>query len=63
MPRYYIVRAVFDGKHESLCVLKHNEVVAGCTFRPFIEQVGFEREESASRLRASRALNSALLAR
>ena len=38
MPKYYIMRALFDGHHESLCVLKNGKVVGGCTFRPFVKQ-------------------------
>lgn len=38
MPKYYIMRALFDGYHESLCVIKDGEVVGGCTFRPFLKQ-------------------------
>jgi N-acetylglutamate synthase-like GNAT family acetyltransferase len=38
MPKYYIMRALFDGHHESLCVLKNGKVVGGCTFRPFAKQ-------------------------
>lgn len=38
MPKYYIMRALFDGHHESLCVLREGKVVGGCTFRPFVKQ-------------------------
>lgn len=44
MPRPYVVRLVFDRKHESLALLKRDEksgkyiVMGGCCYRPFREQ-------------------------
>ena len=38
MPKSYIMRALFDGNHQSLCVSKHGKVVGGCTFRPLVKQ-------------------------
>ena len=38
MPKSYIMRALFDGNHQSLCVSKYGKVVGGCAFRPLVKQ-------------------------
>ena len=35
MPPQYILRLVFDRKHESLVILRGNEVLGGICYRPF----------------------------
>ena len=39
MPREYIVRLVFDRRHESLMILRHGtDVLGGICYRPFVAQ-------------------------
>ncbi|EGC39711.1 histone acetyl transferase [Dictyostelium purpureum] len=38
MPREYIVRLMFDRFHESLLIIKNNNVIGGICFRPFRDQ-------------------------
>lgn len=38
MPKEYIVRLVFDRKHESLVLIKHNKVLGGVCYRPNYEE-------------------------
>ncbi|XP_068649472.1 histone acetyltransferase GCN5-like isoform X1 [Aristolochia californica] len=38
MPKEYIVRLVMDRSHKSVMVIRHNQVVGGITYRPYISQ-------------------------
>lgn len=38
MPREYIVRLVMDRNHKSVMVIRHNMVVGGITYRPYLSQ-------------------------
>ncbi|CAL9037391.1 unnamed protein product [Musa banksii] len=38
MPKEYIVRLVMDRSHKSMMVIRHNQVVGGITYRPYISQ-------------------------
>ncbi|XP_042517460.1 histone acetyltransferase GCN5 [Macadamia integrifolia] len=38
MPKEYIVRLVMDRSHKSVMVIRHNHVVGGITYRPYISQ-------------------------
>ncbi|KAI3993158.1 hypothetical protein MKX01_009901 [Papaver californicum] len=38
MPKEYIVRHVMDRSHKSVMVIRHNQVVGGITFRPYVSQ-------------------------
>ncbi|KAJ8632777.1 hypothetical protein MRB53_026113 [Persea americana] len=38
MPKEYIVRLVMDRSHKSMMVIRHNHVVGGITYRPYISQ-------------------------
>ncbi|RZC92720.1 hypothetical protein C5167_011803 [Papaver somniferum] len=38
MPKEYIVRLVMDRSHKSVMVIRHNHVVGGITFRPYVSQ-------------------------
>ncbi|XP_076958705.1 histone acetyltransferase GCN5-like [Bidens hawaiensis] len=38
MPKEYIVRLVMDRGHKSVMVIRHNTVVGGITYRPYISQ-------------------------
>lgn len=38
MPKDYIVRLVMDRSHKSVMVIRHNQVVGGITYRPYVSQ-------------------------
>ncbi|XP_058086764.1 histone acetyltransferase GCN5 isoform X2 [Magnolia sinica] len=38
MPKEYIVRLVMDRSHKSVMVIRHNQVVGGITYRPYVSQ-------------------------
>ncbi|KAF5738880.1 HISTONE ACETYLTRANSFERASE 1 family protein [Tripterygium wilfordii] len=38
MPKVYIVRLLMDRSHKSVMVIRHNQVVGGITYRPYISQ-------------------------
>ncbi|OVA09861.1 GNAT domain [Macleaya cordata] len=38
MPKEYIVRLVMDRSHKSVMVIRHNHVVGGITYRPYLSQ-------------------------
>ncbi|CAL0326874.1 unnamed protein product [Lupinus luteus] len=38
MPKEYIVRLVMDRSHKSVMVIRHNHVVGGITYRPYVNQ-------------------------
>ncbi|XP_019457044.1 PREDICTED: histone acetyltransferase GCN5-like isoform X1 [Lupinus angustifolius] len=38
MPKEYIVRLVMDRTHKSVMVIRHNHVVGGITYRPYVTQ-------------------------
>ncbi|KAE9621923.1 putative histone acetyltransferase chromatin remodeler Bromodomain family [Lupinus albus] len=38
MPKEYIVRLVMDRSHKSVMVIRHNHVVGGITYRPYVTQ-------------------------
>ncbi|KAL5697270.1 histone acetyltransferase [Ranunculus cassubicifolius] len=38
MPKEYIVRLVMDRSHKSVMVIRHNQVLGGITYRPFLSQ-------------------------
>ncbi|XP_057509353.1 histone acetyltransferase GCN5 [Actinidia eriantha] len=38
MPKEYIVRLVMDRNHKSVMVIRHNLVVGGITYRPYVSQ-------------------------
>ncbi|CDJ58157.1 histone acetyltransferase GCN5, putative [Eimeria maxima] len=38
MPREYIVRLVFDRNHYTFCLIKQQQIIGGCCFRPYFKQ-------------------------
>lgn len=38
MPREYIVRLVFDRSHYTFCLIKQQQIIGGCCFRPYFKQ-------------------------
>lgn len=38
MPREYIVRLVFDRSHYTFCLIKKQQIIGGCCFRPYFKQ-------------------------
>ncbi|OVA05355.1 GNAT domain [Macleaya cordata] len=38
MPKEYIVRLVMDRSHKSVMIVRHNQVVGGITYRPYLSQ-------------------------
>lgn len=38
MPKEYIVRLVFDHRHFSLAIVKHQVIIGGICYRPYFEQ-------------------------